>query len=107
MDAKLKEDWVAALRSGTYEQGRGRLKTPTCQPKYCCIGVLCDVINPKAWNEYGAWRNDNGEGELHRMLENTRASIGLSTESHNELIKMNDERCSFEYIADYIENHVK
>ena len=32
--------WVAALRSGNYEQGRGAL----CREgKYCCLGVACVV----------------------------------------------------------------
>lgn len=33
-------DWVAALRSGNYEQGKEKL----CRNgKYCCLGVLCEL----------------------------------------------------------------
>jgi len=32
--------WVAALRSGKYEQGTGQLRNGDT---YCCLGVLCDV----------------------------------------------------------------
>lgn len=40
MDQTVKAKWVAALRSGEYEQGRGRLKTGNA---FCCLGVLCDL----------------------------------------------------------------
>lgn len=33
--------WVQALRSGSYEQGRGRLASQ--DGKFCCLGVLCEV----------------------------------------------------------------
>lgn len=37
---EIMREWVAALRSGDYLQGRGRLKTDN---QYCCLGVLCDI----------------------------------------------------------------
>lgn len=47
MDATLKAKWVAALRSGKYKQGKGYLqRTPG---KFCCLGVLCNVIDPAGW----------------------------------------------------------
>jgi hypothetical protein len=40
MNPKVKEKWVAALRSGKYKQARGAL----CKDgAYCCLGVLCDL----------------------------------------------------------------
>lgn len=49
MKASLKHKWLKALRSGDYEQTRILLKRvePSCS--YCCIGVLCDVIDPTKW----------------------------------------------------------
>lgn len=41
MDAELKAKWVAALRSGEYEQTTGALRK---EGGYCCLGVLCDVV---------------------------------------------------------------
>ena len=35
-------EWVAALRSGKYKQGRKQLFSPM-NDSYCCLGVLCDV----------------------------------------------------------------
>jgi hypothetical protein len=42
MDAKLKEAWVKALRSGDYRQANGKLFDPAAG-SYCCLGVLCKV----------------------------------------------------------------
>ena len=37
--------WVKALRSGKYKQGLGALKATDSEgkPRYCCLGVLCDL----------------------------------------------------------------
>lgn len=40
MNPEAKELWLAALRSGKYEQGKYYLLQ---NRKYCCLGVLCDV----------------------------------------------------------------
>lgn len=40
MDAKIKADWIKALRSGEYEQGMGKLQA---NGKFCCLGVLCEL----------------------------------------------------------------
>jgi hypothetical protein len=52
------KEWVDALRSGEYEQGSGALATyrefdnakgeygdwvPLDKPRFCCLGVLCDI----------------------------------------------------------------
>lgn len=34
------KDWVAALRSGKFEQGTGYLNAHN---KFCCLGVLCEI----------------------------------------------------------------
>jgi hypothetical protein len=41
MNEAIKERWLAALRSGKYKQGRGKLKT--VDDEYCCLGVLCEL----------------------------------------------------------------
>lgn len=38
---EIKAAWLTALRSGEYEQGRGALNRGG---KFCCLGVLCDVM---------------------------------------------------------------
>ena len=49
------EKWDAALRSGEYKQGKGRLETS--DKKYCCLGVLQMVLDGKVETEY----NSDGE----------------------------------------------
>ena len=41
MKPQIKKLWVAALRSGEYTQGIGRLRTD--DNKFCCLGVLCAI----------------------------------------------------------------
>lgn len=43
MNPEIKAKWLEALRSGEYQQGRERLKSPDSNPRYCCLGVLCDL----------------------------------------------------------------
>lgn len=40
MNAEIKAQWTAALRSGEYQQTTGYLRDTT---GYCCLGVLCDL----------------------------------------------------------------
>jgi len=40
MKPEIKAAWVAALRSGEYEQGDGNLQK---EGKFCCLGVLCEI----------------------------------------------------------------
>lgn len=111
MDAELKKKWVEALRSGKYVQGNGTL----CHGgKYCCLGVLVDILPAKLKNKYRV-------RESHGFMVNTydrdcdmvqtihpalRNEIGLKSEVHNHLYLMNDiGRKSFSEIADYIEKH--
>ena len=43
MNPKLKEKWVAALRSGKYKQGQFALKD--AHNTYCCLGVLHEIAD--------------------------------------------------------------
>lgn len=46
MKPDIKAQWVAALRSGEYEQGKGVLReidNDGTLGGYCCLGVLCDL----------------------------------------------------------------
>lgn len=49
MNQEVKTLWIAALRSGEYTQGRGRLREGNSR---CCLGVLCD-LHAKA--DMGSW----------------------------------------------------
>jgi hypothetical protein len=45
MKPEIKEKWLAALRSGEYEQVKGYLAVEVGDNKknFCCLGVLCDL----------------------------------------------------------------
>lgn len=46
------EKWVAALRSGKYQQGVSYLRSKfEGGEKHCCLGVLCDVTEGIEWKE--------------------------------------------------------
>jgi len=45
MNLELIREWVEALRSGKYEQGRLALRSK--DDKYCCLGVLCDIAKDR------------------------------------------------------------
>ena len=105
LDATIKAQWLAALRSGQYKQTTGvlRAKEDDHNPRYCCLGVLCDVLSSDAWasdERYG------GDSELFgwRQLRSNQISVpGLTIQEANRLVKLNDEGKSFAEIADYIE----
>lgn len=51
MNEEIKQKWVAALRSGEYEQGTEFLNR---DDTFCCLGVLCDVIAKENENIFWA-----------------------------------------------------
>jgi hypothetical protein len=96
MNTEIKEKWVVALRSGDYKQGKGRLRQ---DGNYCCLGVLCDVINP------GKWRGDSYYG-IHDKTTPYEVDklAGLTYRIKGILTKANDSGSSFEEIAKVIED---
>jgi hypothetical protein len=55
MDSFAKEQWVKALRSGDFLQGKGALaKFEGADIRYCCLGVLSEV----------AFRNGIGDKQI-------------------------------------------
>lgn len=51
MKPEIKKLWLAALRSGEYEQGRRVLRR---EDTFCCLGVLCDLHSKVTGN--GEWK---------------------------------------------------
>ena len=47
--AEHRRQWVAALRSGRFQQGKGSLR-PTADT-YCCLGVACEISGLGKWVE--------------------------------------------------------
>lgn len=108
MNPEIKEKWLKALRSGKYQQGKNYLYIDGC---YCCLGVLCDLVDPEGWVE--------GERPLHQHLKiylhddfDTLPStkmlekVDLSLYDAQKLSSFNDDGKKFDYIADYIQNNL-
>jgi hypothetical protein len=116
---RLLQDWVAALRSGEYKQGREALMRGD---KYCCLGVLACVANvphrklsrASSTHEF-QFKKDHLPEDCTVPLDWFEEMTGLQSHLTANLIGMNDtEQASFKRIANHIEkwatkeyNHVK
>jgi hypothetical protein len=72
MNPEIKAKWIAALRSGQYEQARGGLQrylyrdteTGRIDCGFCCLGVLCDLASHQGvcfWYGHDAAVTRDGE----------------------------------------------
>lgn len=54
MNPDVKARWLAALRSGEYVQGQGRLRRHDADGTtyHCCLGVLCELAAANGVAEY-------------------------------------------------------
>jgi hypothetical protein len=114
MKKGLKKKWVAALRSGKYEQGREYLQA---DGKFCCLGVLCEVakvpsVDLSGEREYRFVKPSGGVDErTGELAECFREAHGISASAEGKLIDFNDGRTgtgarSFKWIASYIERYL-
>ena len=110
MKQKVKDLWVAALRSGKYTKGKGAL---SYEGSYCCLGVLCEVMmeqgfplitvrEPHAYTKY-----DNSDETLPiSAMEWSGMSSGNGRCSIGSLSDINDTtETSFDELASIIEAH--
>jgi hypothetical protein len=107
MKKELKQKWIDALRSKDYRQTTNCLRS---RSGYCCLGVLCDIVDNTKWCPNGQQGSiyyfDSGY-EVAFPEESWLNTIGLPKNDANALAKMNDEDLeSFENIADWIEENV-
>lgn len=100
------KQWVEALRSGNYKQGKNALCNPNNE--MCCLGVYCDAL--KFAEVEKAWADDRGDKNINPLVYealwyklDSRAGGPLSLDV---LIIMNDRGRSFDQIADAIEEMV-
>ena len=96
MDQELKAKWVAALRSGEYEQGSDVLYRGG---KFCCLGVLHKLVTGEPPSKE-LWDDECRQPDAIRGC--------LDIPKQNDLARRNDgrngiEKHSFAQLADYIE----
>jgi len=116
-----RKQWVEALRSGKYQQGKGRLRNGD---KFCCLGVACDISGLGQWIK-DVYKDDEGIFHAHKgiayrvdpisythVLPYSVANwLGVNTEladiygdGKTSLSKANDDGYDFNEIADIIES---
>ncbi len=90
--------WVEALRSGRYRQSRGALRKSlsTTEDQWCCLGVLCDIVDPSGWGD--------NKKHLGRSRYPAPSVLDAAGERNGQLLTMmNDQGTSFQRIADLID----
>lgn len=105
------KQWVAALRSGEYQQGTDVLHNRN--NRLCCLGVAC-ILFQKATEKLKVEKNSLGgfsyDGERTELPQIVRNWLGLKTvqgfykNRSTSLIEQNDFHKSFTEIADIIES---
>lgn len=116
--------WVAALRSGDYEQARGSLTHN--YTSFCCLGVACEVHGVRRKSTYGGDGYENifdDESEVINSATNAQlpnqlakalgwkwptGTFEIETPRYidpleYELTVLNDDGFTFDQIADIIE----
>jgi hypothetical protein len=112
------QDWIAALRSGEYEQGKSAL-TPDKGKTFCCIGVLgCLVNGEKSFRGAYGVEFQAPKDYLRDQVKFSHGQEGydyaimllpdnLAMPTRYEVQRMNDEGRTFLEIADYLESLIK
>lgn len=105
------KEWVKALRSGDYAQGRGALRDVA--DKFCCLGVLCDLaveagIIDAPIVEGGLYVYDRELAGVPAKVQEwsgVRTGVGHITDGTvPSLAVSNDRGASFSEIANLIES---
>ncbi len=96
MDQPIKTEWVAELRSGKREQGQKKLRDD--DDRFCCLGVLMDVVHKGDWYVRDVSACSGG---LLNLTELRR--VKLEDDAQTRLAAKNDNGETFLEIADWIE----
>ena len=112
MNPQIKQKWVSALRSGDYQQTKGRLRK---EDKFCCLGVLCDLYakeNNVEWNLANNGHNYEFQEFESYLPSSVRKWAGVEAcnphvnDGESTLVRLNDSGSTFEQIADVIEHQL-
>lgn len=101
MNAEIKTKWLEALRNGKYQQCTGVLQN---NGSFCCVGVLCDVIDPTSWQKINDYRFEHN-GAAYMPREGFFREIGLEQDVVDNAVAQNDIGKDFLTIARYLEEH--
>lgn len=122
MRQEVRDEWVAALRSGDYKQGTGALRTTEDDgDQYCCLGVLCELavkhqVIPAAELDGNLWTYGQGDDTSEAYLPDAvqqwagverRGVLELPGVRFVSLADENDRGKRFDQIADLIDQSVE
>lgn len=108
MNPEVKAQWLEALRSDDYTQARCALRRDDeIGTSMCCLGVLCDIVDPNAWE----LSPGNHDGATSSPSARISSAAGLDyydginpNNPQHFLMRMNDSQgASFLEIANWIE----
>lgn len=112
MDKNIKKKWLKALKSGKYHKTTGSLfkKSRKADHKfnYCCLGVLCVVVNPKFQENTDIGTISEKTFPLYKKADLTRKGpyeFGNHPELNN-LMFLNDDHRTWKQVIEYIENEL-
>jgi hypothetical protein len=102
MKKAIKENWLAALRSGEYKKGKSYLRKK--DNTYCCLGVLCDILDT-------GWMIEDDSHNYIRTKDNCtvwlsndiKKNCEISWDEEGVLIALNDNSETFAPVIEYIE----
>jgi hypothetical protein len=104
MNPEYKAKWLKALRGGKYKQAKGVLQAG--DGRMCCLGVLCDIVNPKEWEILSYTSNRHFRGDVSYPDKTVMEETGLTLGKCRKLADLNDSKdYSFKQIADFIEKN--
>lgn len=106
---EMTRKWIARLRSGKDRQTRGTLRD--VHGGMCCIGVLCDMVDPDGWDkdDHHVHRGDVGMAK-QEVLDTVGLNPGTGArppiDCAQEYSMRNDRGDSFVEIADELERRL-
>jgi hypothetical protein len=102
MNKTIKKKWVAALRSGKYKQGTGRLYQEK-KNAFCCLGVLCRV---EGMSLKSIRRRYLLPDEVIQTTEVDKISQDVLSRMNDGLGEQHTGKKTFKTIANWIQRHL-
>lgn len=113
MKKEIADKWVEALRSGKYKQTREGVLRTKDKKEYCCLGVLCKLIDPSILRQIDLHTSElpdnvalKSQSKCHIKFDNINAA-GLNDSGFVEYNDLDQETrieaLTFDEIADLIQ----
>lgn len=96
-------NFIAELRSGKYRQTNGRLYS---NGAYCAMGVAYRSLGMTKRNAEAVYYCNGIRKSDGVLNKSTLEKLGLNEFNQEDIITLNDQGKSFEFISNYIENEI-